>query len=67
LLGRLPASGAAAAALEELGDHDAAIALLEKAIARYDVWLVQFPRSARYDKLRRDPRAAAMLDRLGSR
>ena len=64
--GKLPASGATAAALEELGDHGAAMALLEEAIARHDVWLVQFPRSERYDKLRRDPRAAAMLDRLGA-
>ena len=64
--GRVPASGAIAAALEELGDHAGAMALLEEAIARHDVWLVQFPRSARYDKLRRDPRAAAMLDRLGT-
>ena len=63
--GRLPASGATAAALEELGDHDAAVALLEEAIVGHDVWLVQFPRSERYDKLRRDPRAAEMLDRLG--
>jgi TolB-like protein/Tfp pilus assembly protein PilF len=63
--GRLPATGAAAAALEELGDHEAAIALLTKAIARHDVWLVQFPRSPRYDRLRRDPRAAAMFDQLG--
>ena len=63
--GRLPATGAAAATLEELGDHEAAIALLTEAIARHDVWLVQFPRSPRYDRLRRDPRAAAMLDQLG--
>lgn len=55
------------AALEELGDHEAAVALLEDAIARHDVWLVQFPRFARYDKLRRDRRAAVMLDRLGTR
>ena len=59
------ASGAIAAALEELGDHEAAVALFEEAIAQHDVWLVQFPRSERYDKLRRDPRAAEMLDRLG--
>jgi len=65
--GRVPATGATAAALEELGDHEAAVALLEQAIARHDVWLVQFPRSARYDKLRRDPQAAAMLARLGTR
>jgi len=64
---RLPATGATAAALEELGDHKAAMALLQQAIARHDVWLVQFPRSARYDKLRRDPRVAVMLDRLGTR
>ena len=62
--GRLPATGATAAALEELGDHEAAVALLGAAITRHDVWLVQFPRSLRYDKLRKDPRAAAMLAKL---
>ena len=63
--GKLPATGATAAALEELGDHEAAVALLAEAIAQHDVWVVQFPRALRYDKLRKDPRAAAMLDRLG--
>jgi serine/threonine-protein kinase len=62
----LPATGAFAATLEELGDHVAAVALLTEAIAQHDVWVVQFPRSLRYDKLRRDPRAAAMLDKLGA-
>ena len=62
----LPATGAYAAALEELGDHVAAVALLSEAIAQHDVWVVQFPRALRYDKLRRDPRAAAMLDKLGT-
>ena len=62
--GRLPATGAVAAALEELGDHAGALALLDEGIDRHDVWLVQFPRLPRYDRLRRDPRAAAMLDRL---
>ena len=62
----LPATGAYAAALEELGDHAAAVALLSEAIAQHDVWVVQFPRSLRYDKFRRDPRAAAMLDQLGT-
>src|SRR5688572_26620311 len=61
----LPATGAFAATLEELGDHVAAVALLTEAIAQHDVWVVQFPRSLRYDKLRRDPRVAAMLDKLG--
>jgi hypothetical protein len=63
--GRLPATGAIAAALEELGDHEAAVAVVTEAIARHDIWLVQFPRAARYDRLRRDPQVAAMLDRLG--
>ncbi len=62
--GRLPAIGSVAAALEELGDHEAAVALLRQAIARHDTWVVQFPQSARYDRLRKDPRAAAMLDQL---
>jgi TolB-like protein/tRNA A-37 threonylcarbamoyl transferase component Bud32/Flp pilus assembly protein TadD len=62
--GRLPAVGSVAAALEELGDHEAAVALLGKAIDRSDTWTVQFPNVARYDRLRKDPRAAAMLARL---
>jgi serine/threonine-protein kinase len=65
--GQIPATGANSAALEELGDHEAAVALLGQAIARHDVWLVQFPMAPRYDRLRKDPRAAAMLARLGTR
>jgi serine/threonine-protein kinase len=65
--GSLPAMGVIATTLDELGEHEAAVAVLADAIARYDVWLVQFPRISRYDKLRRDPRAAAMLARLGTR
>ncbi len=64
--GRLPAVGAIAAALDELGDHEAAVALLGKAIERSDTWTVQFPQLSRYDRLRKDPRAAAMLDKLGA-
>jgi serine/threonine-protein kinase len=62
--GRLPAIGAVAAALEELGDHEAAVTLLREAISRHDTWVVQFPQSVRFDRLRKDPRAAAMLDQL---
>ena len=62
--GRLPAVGAVAAALEELGDHEAAVALLGKAIDRSDTWTVQFPNAVRYDRLRRDPRVATMLGKL---
>jgi serine/threonine-protein kinase len=67
LLDSLPPTGAAAAALEELGDHRAAMEVLERATTAHDVWLVQFPRMERYDKLRGDPRAAALLDRLGTK
>jgi len=65
--GRIPATGANAAALEELGDHEAAVALLGEAIGRHDAWLVQFPLAPRYDRLRQDPRAAALLARLGTK
>jgi serine/threonine-protein kinase len=65
--GRIPATGANAAALEELGDHEAAVALLGEAVGLHDVWLVQFPMAPRYDRLRKDPRAAAVLVRLGTR
>ena len=59
--GRLPATGVLATALEELGDHEAAIALLGKAVATHDAWLLQYTRGERYDKLRKDPRGAALL------
>jgi serine/threonine-protein kinase len=62
--GRLPAVGSVSAALEELGEHEAAVALLGEAVARSDTWTVQFPRVVRYDRLRKDPRVAAMLSRL---
>ena len=64
--GRLQRTGAIAAALEELGDHEAAVQMVGEAIATHDVWMVQFPRSPIYDRLRKDPRAAAMLDSLAS-
>jgi serine/threonine-protein kinase len=65
--GRLPPSGTAAAALEELGDHETAVALLTEAIARHDSWLVNFSRTARFDRLRKDPHVAVMLSKLETR
>lgn len=65
--GRLPPSGATAAALEELGDHEGAITMLAQAAARHDPWLVQFPQIARYDRIRKDPRAEAVLAKLVAR
>ena len=59
--GRLPATGVIAASLEELGDHEAAIALFGEAVRTHDAWLLQYNRGERYDKLRRDPRGAALL------
>jgi len=63
--GQVPATGVNAAALEVLGEHETAVALLAEAIARHDVWVVQFPREVRDDRL--DPRAAAMLAKLGTK
>ncbi len=63
--GRLPPSGATAAALEELGQHEAAVTMLAAAAARHDPWLVQFPQISRYDQLRKDPRAETLLAKLG--
>jgi serine/threonine-protein kinase len=65
--GRLPQTGAVAATLEELGDHEAAVAIFAEAVAGHDVWLVQFPRMYSYDRLRKDPRVAVLLDRLAAR
>ena len=62
--GRLPATGVLATALDELGDHEAAIALLGEAVAQHDAWLLQYTRGERYDKLRRDPRGAALLAKV---
>jgi serine/threonine-protein kinase len=64
---RLPATGAVAATLEELGDHEAAVSLFGEAIARHDVSIVIMPRLYRYDRLREDPRVAAMFDRRFAR
>ncbi|HEY7682268.1 MAG TPA: protein kinase [Gemmatimonadales bacterium] len=58
--GRLPPVAAAAAALEELGDHEAAVELLGNAVRHHDPWL-WYSRKERYDRLRADPRVAALL------
>jgi len=65
--GRLPPTGAVAATLEELGDHEAAVAVFGDAIAGHDVWTAQFPRLFLYDRLRKDPRVAVMLQQLTAR
>jgi len=62
--GQLPATGVLAATLAELGDQDASIALLGAAVAAHDAWLLQHTRGERFDKLRRDPRGAALLAKV---
>jgi serine/threonine-protein kinase len=58
--GRLPPVGVVAAALEVLGDHEAAVALLDEAVRQHDPWL-WYSRKERYDRLRADSRVAALL------
>jgi serine/threonine-protein kinase len=64
--GTLPPTGVVAATTEILGDRETAVALLADAIAKHDGWIDRYVRSERFDRLRKDPRAAAMLERVGS-
>ncbi len=59
--GELPAMGVLAATLEQLGDHEAAIGLLDRAAKQPDGWMNMYNRAERYDALRRDPRANAIM------
>ena len=59
--GELPAMGVLAATLEQLGDHEAAVAMLDRAAKQPDSWLNMYNRAERYDALRRDPRASAIM------
>ena len=59
--GELQAMAVLAAALEVLGDHAAAVTMVERAVRQPDAWLQMYNRSARYDALRRDPRADSLM------
>ena len=59
--GKLPPMGLVAATLDQLGDTDAAITALTRARDLHDPWLPGFVGSERYDRLRKDPRGAAIL------
>ncbi len=59
--GAMPAMGVLAATLEQLGDHAAALAMIERAVKQPDSWLQMYNRAERYDALRRDPRADAIM------
>jgi TolB-like protein len=59
--GKRPAMAVIAAALDLLGNHDAALETLQRSLDEHDGWLLQYTHMNRYDRLRTDPRAAAML------
>ncbi|MBY0489255.1 MAG: protein kinase [Gemmatimonadaceae bacterium] len=59
--GEMPAMGVLAATLEVLGDHAAAVTLIERAVKQPDSWLQMYNRAERYDALRKDPRADAIM------
>ena len=58
--GRLPPMGLVAVTLDQLGDT-AAITALTRARDLHDPWLPGFVGSERYDRLRKNPRGAAIL------
>ena len=62
--GHLPARATLAATLAALGDVDSAIGLLTEAVAENDPVLFFFSRAPRFDRLRKDPRGAALFARL---
>ena len=64
--GQLPSMGSVAATLDQLGDREAGVATLAAALAKHDPWINNLQRTDRFDHLRTDPRAAAMLTKLGS-
>jgi tetratricopeptide (TPR) repeat protein len=59
--GQLPPMGVLAATLEQLGQTDQALAALIRARDLHDPWLPGYIVSERYDRLRKDPRGAAIV------
>jgi hypothetical protein len=53
-----------AAALDALGDRDAAATMFRRAVAQHDPWVWIGGRSAPYDGLRKDPRLAALFAKI---
>jgi serine/threonine-protein kinase len=58
------ASGQTAVALDALGDRDSAVAMFRRAVAQHDPWIMNYGRSAQYDGLRKDPRLAALFEKI---
>jgi len=69
-LARLPrdtlvsAGGMVPAALDALGDRDAAVAMFRRVVAQHDEWILSYGRSGPYDGLRKDPRLAALFAKI---
>ncbi len=59
--GELPAMAVLAATLEVLGDRAGAVEMIARAVKQPDNWLQMYNRAERYDALRRDPRADAIM------
>jgi len=59
--GEVPAMAVLAPTLDLLGDHAAALVMLERAVQQPDSWLQMYNRAERYDALRKDRRGAAAL------
>jgi TolB-like protein/tetratricopeptide (TPR) repeat protein len=59
--GELPAMAVLAATFEVLGDHASAVDMIARAVKQPDNWLQMYNRAERYDALRKDPRADAIM------
>ncbi|WP_310570505.1 FlgO family outer membrane protein [Gemmatimonas sp.] len=59
--GELPAMAVLAATFEVLGDHAGAVDMIARAVKQSDNWLQMYNRAERYDALRKDPRADAIM------
>ena len=62
--GQLPPTGTIAVALDVLGDRDAAIEVLQRAVDQHDVFLMLIGRAAAFDGLRADPRSAPLFEKM---
>ena len=60
----LPASGDAAAALDAVGQRDAAVLMFERAVRQHDQWILIAGRAAPYESLRKDPRVAPLFAKI---
>ena len=64
--GRVPAMAVLGCALDLLGDRERGLQVLADAIRESDAWLIQYNRAERFDRLRSDPRGAALLAKVES-